>query len=357
MTTGENVMGGVYGNYVRAEAEATSAKYDWLLEQGLIALTGEPIPTDWPIHEQAMEVFPSPQEVRTQAKALSSEQMQRLRSPARLVGIGRKETILPSGLLLPGPYRAKLEGGLVWKMAGEAVAACGDPGAIEVTFCASPHVKSTAAEIANLAKLYDAHPGERVGPDTFVPTQYGEAEFLARQLPGFREQETVHPFGYDVTNGYARNAEPGALRTLGFAQDGERQRKPVRLFAIERENYERADGTMGYRNQPDTADVMGLLSDANNGIDGDTQTPAAFFTTPTYPSRELGVARASMLHGRLMVTPTVGADGIAQMKGEEPPATAEAALDKLINQVPGEFYVMAEQAGRLAAALPRAAQA
>ncbi len=193
-----------------------------------------------------------------------------------------------------------------------------------------------------MAKMYGARPGEEVGPDTFVPTQLGMAEFHMRNLAGFEPDMRTHMFGYQVGPGWPRTGEQGALVTLGYAPDAEGNYKEMRLFIVNRQN--NPDGS--YEHQPDTAGVLGILSDAHGVIDGDYKTPLVFFTTPTYPSREIGAARASASTGRVMVTPTVGADAIAAAKGEDAPSV-DAALDKLSKQIPGEFFVIAEQTNML----------
>jgi len=325
-------------------AELTAATARYHLEQALIAATGNATEIDVSITERVITIFPSPTEVRSHAKEpMPSAQLEALKPVAQQMGIGRKENVLPTGMMVTGPYRAKLEGGMVWKMDAEQNLALSDPNALSITFCASPYVELMPDEVRVLEERYGAQPGDAVSAETFVPTQYGAAEFLARRAPGFRLQEEVHHFGYDIHNGNAITTEQGALRTLGYIPDANGTYKEVSLFRIDRENFEKPDGKVGYRNQPDAAATMTILSEADKVLYGDAETPNAFFTTPTYPSRILAVSRASVETGRLMVTPTAGADLIAEMKGEVPPANAEEALTKLINQVPGELRVIAKQ--------------
>lgn len=339
---GEGMIGDhtdVHDQYVKALGEYNLRRTDLTLERSLIAVTGEVTPPGIVVSERAMEVFPSPAEIRAKSKPdFSPAQLARLRPVAGNLGVGRKSNILPSGLMVPGEYMAATEGGLDWKMDAEIRAAVADDKAGVVTACASPYVKATPGEIANMERKYGARPGERIGQDTFVPTQLGIAEYHLRHLLGFEQEENVHMFGYEVGPGWNRTGEQGMLRTVGFAPSEHGYQTELRLLVVDRQN--NPDGS--YEHQPDTAGVLGILSDAHRMIDRDGQTPIGFFTTPTYFSREVGVARASIRNGRVMVAPTVGADAIAAAKGEEAPTT-EAALDKLMNQMPGEFYVTAEQ--------------
>lgn len=348
-------LGEIYARYVRAAAERTHHWANYHLERGLVAITGVPTPRGEDVNVRARLVLPSAGEIRNKTKdRLTDEQLAAMRPVAVDLGVGRKSTILPVGLGIPGRYLAATEGGLEWKMKAEIVAAVRDRNAINVTVCASEHVIATPGEIENMAKMYGANPGDTIGPNTYIPTQFGMAEFHTRNLTGFEAQESVHMFGYDIRPGYQRNGEQGALRTVGFAPDESGDWTEVRLLKIGRENYLNGDKP-AYRYQPDTGDVVGILSDAYRILDKDFETPLAFFTTPTYPSRELGVARASVESGRLMVVPTVGADAIALAKGERPPS-ADVALDKLMPQVPGELHVLAGlniQLGQLLAALGR----
>ncbi len=123
----EGASGDVYAQYVGALAEYNLRRADFFLEQGLIAVTGQETPPGMTVSERAMQVFPTPTQIRAQAVPnLDADQLTRLRPVGRELGIGRKGTILPSGLMIPGRYMAVAEGGLEWKMKGEVDAAVTD---------------------------------------------------------------------------------------------------------------------------------------------------------------------------------------------------------------------------------------
>jgi hypothetical protein len=114
------------------------------------------------------------------------------------------------------------------------------------------------------------------------------------------------------------------------------------LLRVDRENYIDDEGKNKYRNQPGTAEIIGIIDGALTAQED--MAPVAFVTSSTYQaSRQVDAARAALATGRKVGVPTYGTARLAVVKGEDMPAPAP------INQLPGELHKMALQVDKLAA--------
>jgi len=290
-----------------------------------------------------LEVFPASGERRADdvGLVLSSEQEQDLRSIAAELGFGRLADQTPSELGLYGACMV-LEGGQAHKTLAEAGLVLDDAGTTPsmLVFSASGHRRVGDAEAETTSRILGV-PVEQVGE-----TEYDVAAQVASHLPGYEglAQPEVLPWGYDINDGFSLTEGPsGQLVRVGTIGD-----IPVVLLRVDRQDYvDDATGKPRYRNQPGTAEVIGIV-DAVQRDRGDIDTPIAFVTSSTYEASRLPDAMcASLTTGRIVGVPTYGAQRLAEVKGEPLPAPAP------INQLPGEFNRMAAQVKKLAEVLDR----
>ena len=288
-----------------------------------------------------LQVFPKPGEVRAddEGLALDESRATELREKAAELGYGRHADRTMSELGFSGAH-VVAEGGQVHKVIAEIKMIDNDTDAApaSITLAGGKRlIKPEEVEIA--ARLLDL-PSEEIGR-----TEYDMVRQAAKRLDGFEplENDEVAEFGYDITQGNAMSSEPtGQLVTIGY-----RRGAPVRVLRIDREDYTDENGKPKYRNQPDTAAVIGLASATLPQGE-----PVAFATSATYEaSRNVDAARAALVTGRAVGVVSYGTERLATVKGVPVPA------DGPINQLPGELHRVAEQAQRLEGVLwPKHAQ-
>lgn len=289
-------------------AEYVRQREAWLAD-GVEVLTGsrEGRPAD---------IFPSPTEVRDDSAplALTDEQEAALREVAGRFGIGG-EVAIPAAC----DYEI-IEGGKPWKMDAEASMSTG----IQI-FAGTPYRTIGNDEATYLrAKGY---------VDTTEPlSEYDVAQIVASKQPGFKELGVgvVLPFGYDIDNEHALVHE----RTGQLVQIGTNNGEPVLCLRVDREVYVNDEGKSRYRNQPDSAALMGFISDALTA-NGNETASVGLLTSSTYASRSIDAVRVGLGRGRQFAVGMYGRQTLADVKGE--PVAAPSG----INQIPGELHTVA----------------
>lgn len=296
-------------------------------------------------------VFPKPNvPVRAEGEEpikLTDEQKEHLIAEADKLGFGHPESVGLSEQGLQGAV-AVIEGGQPHKMMAEALLVANDPNAASlggIIFTASGQREvDSDAEIASAVKLF--------GGDQTGKTEYDMALQVMQRLPGFREPievaevKGVLNFSYDIQNGFeVSNEASGQLVRAGSL--GPTTLSPhVHILRIDREDYIDEDNNPKYKNQPDTAEVIGLV-DAAQRQGGDRKTPVAFVTSGVYrPSRAVLTALAGLETGRHVGLVTYGNDLVNEVRGTDLPAP--------VKQLPGELQYMAEKSVDLEAALKAA---
>lgn len=279
-----------------------------------------------------LEVFAAPGEVRAAGVALelSAEQEKALRNNVGELGFGRESDLTAEQVGLPSGYVALIEGGQPHKVEAQRRLT---ESAGTLLFAGSPFRMITgAAERASGARILGTD-AENVGA-----TEYDMVRQLAESQPDFAANEAgdeVLPFGYDIQHGYEVTEGP----TGQFVKIGTVNGRDVVLLRIDRENYEE-DGKPKYRLQPDSAAVMGIVSDVLAAA-GDSETSIGFLTSATYqPSRDIDAVRAGIRYNRQFGVVTYGTARLAEVKGE-PVAPGP------INQLPGELHKVALQTAKL----------
>lgn len=287
-----------------------------------------------------LEVFPAPNTVRSEDTGLelTPEQEAGLRQAAAELGFGREADRTISEMGFSGAH-VIIEGGLPHKIMAEALMVKDDSLADPSTyiFAGSPHRKTTSdAEVASAEKQFDGKHGD---------TEFDSARLAAESIPGFvaSEEDQILPFGYDLDADYALVAQASGQFTLIGHIDG----TPVVLMKIDRENYTDEEGNAKYRNQPDSAAVIKIVSQVLSG-NGDSDQPIAFVTSSTYQaSREVDAAGVAVEIDRPIAVATYGSARLAATKGESAPAPAP------INQLPGELHKLAQNVESLRKVLER----
>lgn len=315
-------------NNPRANAEHILRSSQAVLRRAVAAVYPESPDAD------PLQVFPAPGEVRAEDEGLNLNDLQaaELRKAAAELGFGRMENRNLSEQGLIGA-NVIIEGGQPHKMQAEAVLVAEDTGAQpkRIFIAGSPHRKLTnQAEIESAERIF-GEAGE---------TEYDTARQVAQSLPGFHPEEYDLPFGYDIQNNYTvTNQATGQLKMIGWSGN-----TPVILLKVDRENYIEGD-QQKYRNQPGTADLVGVV-DAVQKQEDDPTTPIALVTSATYePSRLVDCVRASLVHNRTVGVAAYGSNCLAAIKGEDLPAPAP------LNQLPGELHKLAQQVVKLEATL------
>ncbi len=256
-------------------------------------------------------VFQAPGEVRAKDEGLTLTEQQEadIRAVASRFGLGAEQDIATEAEVQVN------EGGKPWKIEAEA-AITGS--AHTIIFAGSPFRKLGADESGYLEAKYG---------------QAAETEFdMVRQVAiaqdGFvaLEQDEVLPFGYDIQNGHSLvQAATGQLVKIGTVNG-----KDVVLLRVDRENYTDEEGKSKYRKQPDTAAVLGFVSNVLAAC-GDESSAVGFNTSNTYPSRAVDMVRAGLKAGRNFVVGMYGRNTILSL--DPPTVPAQTA----INQIPGEL--------------------
>lgn len=321
----------MYKDLVRVDAAREVAKTNYQLTKAAEAVSGV-------AGAHPSEIFPTAEQVRNKSKQpLTPEQLDAVRPIAKSMGVGEKGNRTLADRGISGPHHAVVEGGLPHKIIAEAFLAAGDPNAEEITFSASPKVKFNETQ---LAAMHATFPKE-TDPSRFGTTEYDVASYIATHMQGTQAVEpVVHNFGYEVARDgqtTINQEQTGQLQTIGVGNRPDKAIK-INLLRVDRHEYEEK-GKPKYR-APQTDGVIGLI-DAALKQGGDNDTPIGFYTTPTYPSRETATKIAQIKTGRLAGIATAGADYVSSSKGEGLAPSQDAALEKLLPQVPAELGEMA----------------
>ncbi|PJE65708.1 hypothetical protein COU91_00095 [Candidatus Saccharibacteria bacterium CG10_big_fil_rev_8_21_14_0_10_47_8] len=277
------------------------------------------------------DVFPLPPETRDHAPIpeWNEDQVNRVREVARSFGYGAVEDV-PSGLR--GGVRIA-EGGKVWKILAEAELIDKDGDPTDLVFAGSPHRQLGDDELDFLKTQYS----EDFPPGT---TEYQAAAWVAKLKSdgAIAEQPADLSIGYEIAEGnpVVRKAM-GQVIEVGQTSRGQR----VVLLKIDRENYQEEDGKPKYRHQPDTARVMGILSEALS-TQGRHEDPVGFVTSNTYASRQVAITRAGLQNGRQFGVAMYGRETLIGLNASVPAETP-------LNHLPGDLRVMYENLQKLLA--------
>ncbi len=289
--------------------------------------------------ERALDIFPSPTEVRDDAKplSLSPEQESEARGIVAEFGFGRETDLTLSEQGLFGAH-VIIEGGQPHKIMAEAKMILDDVTSMPATIVFSASMNrtiSSGAERASAERLGVGANGEY--------TEYDVARRVAEHLDGFvaLEKDEIMSFGYDIHDEHAMVERPtGQFITIGHIG-----KTPVVVLRVDREDYIDENGKPKYRLQPTAADLMKIVDGVSTTL-GDANSPVAYVSSATYqPSRMVDAAIAALGSQRTMGVATYGTARLAVVKGEAMPAPAP------LNQLPGELHKTAEEAERLRAAL------
>jgi len=219
----------------------------------------------------------------------------------------------------------KKEGGKVWKVLAEDVAAEAEV-ADTLVYSGSPD-RLLGEDEHEYLREHEAELGASFGPET---TEYDFQAFLARRRADGKlfDEPLVLPFGYAVSEGNPTIQEPtGQLVQIGETSTGQ----SVQLLRVDREDYEDEGGKPKFRHRPDTSKLMGFLADVLDA-QGKPDDPVAVVTSGTYASRQVDAMRAGVDHHRQFGVVMYGRSVLAALGA---PVPAELPL----NQLPGEFRV------------------
>jgi hypothetical protein len=284
-------------------------------------------------------VLPETTETRSDGRAqayvageltpMTAEQSSELRIVAAELGFARPHDLTLSEQGIRGAH-VIIEGGMPHKILAEAMMVLEDTPADPTTliFSASKQVKLNEAGQASARRILGYAP----------ETEYAVAEALLAKLPGYAPL----PRPEAVTGGYEMDTDyTASTETTGqFMRIGSVGKVPVILMAIDRYNYvDSSTGQPRYR-QPQTADVIKIVSDVSS-VQGDTLLPIAFVTSATYqPSRNVAAAQAALTTGRQVGIGTYGTQRLDEITGS-------SAQPKRDDQLPGELYKMAMDVAKL----------
>ncbi|CAN5640050.1 hypothetical protein BH23PAT2_BH23PAT2_03640 [soil metagenome] len=276
-----------------------------------------------------VSAFMEPTEVRADSPALdlTQEQEQSLREVAGRFGLGGERDVLSFADV------DVIEGGKPWKVIAEATIS--DPTAAKI-FAGSPFREIGQDETVFMQESYGLTVDDAM-------TEYDMVKHIARQSEGFAplEEEEVLPFGYDIDNGFEIIQEQTEqLVKLGAVQHEDGSETDVIVLRVDRRNLDIVDGLQQYSNQPDSAAIMGIVSDVLTVL-GDDESSVGMVTSSTYPSRAIDAVRAGLSKGREFRTGMYGRDTLAQVKGESVASPTD------VNQIPGELYVLNQKLTQL----------
>lgn len=278
------------------------------------------------------DIFPAAPETRDEGKAvafvdgqekeLPKEQYEAsLREIAGRFGIGGERDVETDAQIV------LLEGGKPWKVEAEAKIA--DEAKVLI-FAGSPYRRLGQDETEFLA----AKLPEGVQP---AETEYDMVRQIAELQEGFEalENDVTLAFGYDINNGFeVSQAETGQLIHFGTLQG-----RDVVLLRVDRENYQDEEGNSKYRNQPDSAALMGIVSDVL-ALAGDTESSVGMNTSNTYASRAIDAMRAGLRKNRSFKVGMYGRQTLADTGAPVPAQTA-------YHQIPGELHTIATKLQQL----------
>ncbi|MEK7594177.1 MAG: hypothetical protein AAB436_00880 [Patescibacteria group bacterium] len=290
-----------------------------------------------------LEVFPAPTELRADGVGLdlTPEQETQLRRYAAELGFGREENRTISDLGIRNPF-VIIEGGQAHTMLAELemVMRDEDKGVAHIMMTASPYRDLKVKETELTAKVLGIDQDEVGKTEYDVAKQVFSGVDNSRTLPGYGLEGQPIGLGYDINNGFEPiQRDTGQYVWLGHV--GRLNGGPVRLLRIDRENYVE-DGQPKYRNQPQTTDLIKIENDGLNMDHISKDVPIVLVTSGTYEaSRNVAAARAALITGRPAAVASYGTALLAEVKGEDVPASAP------INQLPGELHKMAEEVAKL----------
>ncbi len=278
------------------------------------------------------DIFPAAAETRDEGKAVAfvngqekelpqEEYEESLREIAGRFGIGGERDVTTDSQYI------LLEGGKPWKV--EAEARIADDAKVLI-FAGSPHRKLGQDETEFLAtKLSeDVQPAE---------TEYDMVRQIAELQEGFEplENNVTLEFGYDIHNGFSVSQN----ETGQFVHVGTLQGRDVVLLRVDRENYQDEEGNTKYRNQPDSAALMSVVSDVLT-LAGDTASSVGMNTSNTYASRAIDAMRAGIRKNRSFKVGMYGRQTLADTGAPVPAQTA-------YHQIPGELNTIATKLQQL----------
>lgn len=280
-----------------------------------------------------LEVFPEPSEVRAKADdpGLTPGQESALRRIAGRFGLGG-ETDVVSG----ADYQIN-EGGKARKVDAEAKI---NHGARVIIYAGSPDRSRESGQFGDDEIEYlKARLPEGVPP--------AENEYdMVRQIAGLQEgfvpldEPEVLPYGYDIHNRHALVHEP----TGQLVKIGEQNGAAVLHLRVDRENYfDEEEGKDKFRNRPDSAALMGVISDMLSA-EGDETSSVGINSSTTYASRAVDTVRAGLQHGRPFQVGMYGRQTLARVEGKP------AAEPTEIQHIPGELHEMQSKLNQLQAA-------
>lgn len=248
-----------------------------------------------------------------------------LREEAGWFGIGSERDVTFEDAGIPSGYACMKEGGLLWKMWAEQQ--IDDADALVYVHAGSSHRAIRDQERDFAMKRLGVRRGQ-IGN-----TELDAAELVARLHPNFIPLDTpqVLPYGYDIQENFKVTQNP----TGQLVQIGTRNQKPVIMLRVDREVYTDEAGKPGYRNQPDTASLMGIIADVLT-LQGDNETAVGLVTSNLYASRVPGAIRAGLVRGRQFGVAMYGRATLAEIKGEP-------MLPTPLKQIPGELGVLYDQ--------------
>lgn len=298
-------------------------RLDWM-QEAIAVLGAEP-------GSNPLEVLPAATEPRDAADALplSEEQETQLREVAGRFGIGGEADVVTTAQV------QILEGGKPWKVEAEAEIA---GNASTIIFAGSPN--------RVIGQDESDYMREKHGHELVGSSELDMVRSLAEKLDGFTPlpEEEVLPFGYEVSETHDLVSEP----TGQLVKTGEVSGKSVLILRVDRENYTDDKGETKYRNQPDSAALMGFV-DRVLTASGDESSAVGLNTSTTYASRAVDTVRAGLKSGRFFDVGMYGRQTLADVRG------TEAAEPTGINQIPGELHAMYEKLVSLQAELDQTA--
>lgn len=279
-----------------------------------------------------IEFFPEPTPVRADAPELvvDATTEEKLREIAGRFGIGGEFDIR-----YQSDYEI-IEGGKHWKIDAEigisearkAIIVAGSPHRV-----LSSNNAATSEEIDFASKVFD---------DVEGISEFDLARKIIESNPNFEstEYDETLEYGYDIQNNHALTKEPtGQLIRIGRLYG-----KEVLMLRVDREDYINEDGDNRYRNQPDSAALMGFVADMLES-QNDTTSSVGLVTSNTYAGRVFDAVRAGVERNREFSVSMYGRTALAHAKGEqvkEPTA---------LNQIPGELHSIATKLSALEATL------
>lgn len=263
------------------------------------------------------EVFTMPSERREDDKGLvlTDEQESALREAVAPIGPGRAEDISPAELGLKPGYVAVIEGGQPHKVQAELeLALAGEPSVVFVSGTPFRLVGKTDERKATIGERASGARILGVDVDEVAENEYDIQGQVVRAYPGFEaEAEEILPFSYDIQNGF----ELGSEKSGQFVRIGSIGMSQIVTMRIDREDFEKEDGSKGYRKQPQVTDVSVIVDGVITAEGAPADAQIGFVTSSTYePSRTVETITAWAKTGRETLVVPYGTDHLTAVKGE-----------------------------------------